>query len=852
MSNNAACKISVTCGSNPNLLIDNTCRRTRFIYNSSVKVAQIEALMARKRRGYRSQAYVKPVVYSSTYRANVNPAGDTGRNVKPPVTALVNTRQKVTCEVSFGKAACHTQGNVKHTPCESSNGKQPCEALPNVKLISSQNGADNGLKQSVYSSVDASQVLPKSAHGESDPTAKAISSQEVSVDMNTVDLGFEHQPISPAKVISTPGREGRCPVVVMDNSVVSTNENLGKSNASNKNHTMGEVHPIYDINHAGVVDKFVNSILHANQFNLSESTPKVDTEIYNAWRCQSDFKFGFVSIDEQLLPDTEHISNVSHGSPFKIHEIVRSTNKPNFMQARFPVDSQLNVHAWEKHLQGYWDRQLIHLIRFGFPLDYNRSCELIHEQGNHKSATEFPNDVNAYIEEEKKYNALLGPFDRHPIPSGHCSPFMTRAKPNSDRRRIIIDLSWPIGASVNAGIDKTSYLGSTFSLNFPTVDDITRHLKSIGRGAFLYKVDVSRAFRHVKIDPGDYDLLGLEWQGVYVDTCIPFGTRHGSQIFQRLSDAVRYMMRQKGYVMVDYIDDYVGMGVPSVAWASYNALTELMAELGLTISEKKLVPPSTQVTCLGVLIDTVKGTLAIPPEKLQDITQAVRHWLGKDVASKRQLQSILGLLLYVHKCVKPARIFLNRMLDLLRSCHGCQKIKLTSNFKRDLRWFAKFLPTYNGISLYDHKQVDVTLELDACLTGFGGRSGNFVYHLPIQRGFRNWTIVHLEMINILLATRLFKFQWASKKVLIRCDNEAVVTVLKSGKTKDPYLAACARNIWFESALADIDLQYAHIRGWITKWRMSYLDGRVQYNRHNGYSHKLACPYGWMYLINYWS
>ena len=56
MSNNAACKISVTCGSNPNLLMDNTCRCTRFIYNSSVKVAQIEALMARKRKRYRSQA----------------------------------------------------------------------------------------------------------------------------------------------------------------------------------------------------------------------------------------------------------------------------------------------------------------------------------------------------------------------------------------------------------------------------------------------------------------------------------------------------------------------------------------------------------------------------------------------------------------------------------------------------------------------------------------------------------------------------------------------------------------------------------------------------------------------------
>ena len=68
------------------------------------------------------------------------------------------------------------------------------------------------------------------------------------------------------------------------------------------------------------------------------------------------------------------------------------------------------------------------------------------------------------------------------------------------------------------------------------------------------------------------------------------------------------------------------------------------------------------------------------------------------------------------------------------------------------------------------------------------------------------------MVSILIAIRLLKFQWASHKVLIRCDNEAVVTVLKSGKTRDSYLAACTHNIWLESALADIDLQYAHIRG----------------------------------------
>ena len=90
---------------------------------------------------------------------------------------------------------------------------------------------------------------------------------------------------------------------------------------------------------------------------------------------------------------------------------------------------------------------------------------------------------------------------------------MTRAKPSSDRCRVIIDLSWPLGASGNAGIDKDSYLDSNFCLTFYTVDDITGELRKLGRSAWLYKTDVSRAFRHVKVDPGDYGLLGLKWQG---------------------------------------------------------------------------------------------------------------------------------------------------------------------------------------------------------------------------------------------------------------------------------------------------------------------------------------------------
>ena len=68
------------------------------------------------------------------------------------------------------------------------------------------------------------------------------------------------------------------------------------------------------------------------------------------------------------------------------------------------------------------------------------------------------------------------------------------------------------------------------------------------------------------------------------------------------------------------------------------------------------------------------------------------------------------------------------------------------------------------------------------------------------------------MVNILMALRLFAKLWSTKKILKQCDNQAVVTVLRSGKTRDAFLAASARNIWYLTALHDIDLQFTHIRG----------------------------------------
>ena len=48
------------------------------------------------------------------------------------------------------------------------------------------------------------------------------------------------------------------------------------------------------------------------------------------------------------------------------------------------------------------------------------------QQTNHASAIEFPDDIQAYLDEEGHYKAILGPFKDLPIENMHISPMMTR------------------------------------------------------------------------------------------------------------------------------------------------------------------------------------------------------------------------------------------------------------------------------------------------------------------------------------------------------------------------------------------------------------------------------------------
>ena len=90
----------------------------------------------------------------------------------------------------------------------------------------------------------------------------------------------------------------------------------------------------------------------------------------------------------------------------------------------------------------------------------------------------------------------------------HTSPFLTRDKSSSEKKRVIVDLSWPKGQGVNSQVNPDSYAGVDFLLTLPTIDHVTRAVTKFGKNLFIAKIDISRAFKHVPIDPRDVKWLG--------------------------------------------------------------------------------------------------------------------------------------------------------------------------------------------------------------------------------------------------------------------------------------------------------------------------------------------------------
>ena len=330
---------------------------------------------------------------------------------------------------------------------------------------------------------------------------------------------------------------------------------------------------------------------------------------------------GYIALESTSFqfigPDRASINTDCSDHYLNVARTIKQSGLPNYKQVRIPLNSGLCIDSWKEYLRQYKDQKLVQYLQFGYPLSISHP-ELLSNQSvtNHFSALQYREAVSLFLAKERSHGAILGPienFDQHSSNKFvHCSPILTRPK-GPNKRRVILDLSYPKGLALNDQVDRSRFDGDQFLLKFPSIDDIVQEICSHKDDVVISKIDVARAFRNLRVDPADALKLGITWENdVYIDVAVAFGWVHGSTAFQRVSDAVTYIMAQDGIKLFAYIDDYIMISPKSSSDTEFQRLASLLVELGLPSNpDKQTPPPCRKLTCLGIQIDMTKMNLAL-------------------------------------------------------------------------------------------------------------------------------------------------------------------------------------------------------------------------------------------------
>ena len=106
----------------------------------------------------------------------------------------------------------------------------------------------------------------------------------------------------------------------------------------------------------------------------------------------------------------------------------------------------------------------------------------------------------------------------------------------------------------------------------------------------------------------------LQWSGLL----LPFGLRSAPRIISAVANAIESCCKHKGTSFVEYyLDDYIIEGMPGSKQCAgdLQLIGEVCSDLQILLPEHKRKGHSMKLTFLVHSIDSVAGSLSLPPEK---------------------------------------------------------------------------------------------------------------------------------------------------------------------------------------------------------------------------------------------
>ena len=470
-------------------------------------------------------------------------------------------------------------------------------------------------------------------------------------------------------------------------------------------------------------------------------------------------------------------------------------------------------------LRNYHDQEVIQFLAYGWPINFTGSPSPPVIPRNHRGATDHPQEIRKYLQKEVEHKSVIGPFHEIPFSVAMLSPLNTTDKKDSNEKRIIIDHSFRSDgiSSVNENIDMNDYFGTSMKLSYPSIDTLVQFVLQVGKGALLYKRDIRRCYRQIPTDPKDAHLLGYHFDNhFYFDISLPMGLSSAAYCAQRTTNMIKFIATEIGLLIANYLDDFGGVSPPTEAMDHYLALGRLLRNSGVEENVDKATPPNERMIFLGILFDSLAMTLSIPPDKLQEIFDLLRTWEHKETMTRHELESLIGKLNHIAQCVRPGRIFIARLLAGLRGLPRKGRFPIDPEMKKDIIWWQRHATLFNGISQIPQApwgEPNTLISCDATLQGCGGwlEPGHYFREkFPIEIANKHLHISALEMLTLLITVKVWISKCESNRLQIYSDNMATVIAVNTGKSRDPFMNACLRELCYILCKYNCELKVRHI------------------------------------------
>ena len=508
-----------------------------------------------------------------------------------------------------------------------------------------------------------------------------------------------------------------------------------------------------------------------------------------------------------------------------------------------PVDvDKLEQLLIESEYDASKTKYLINSFRNGFDLGYRGQVKVKRTAPNLKLRMGSPTILWNKVMKEVKERRYAGPFSQIPFEHYIQSPIGLVSKDGGANTRLIFHLSYPrSGDSVNSCTPR-----EFCTVKYPSFDDaIKLCLREIKQGIeivhiengkiliFLGKSDLRSAFCNLGMFPGQFCFLVMKAKSpidqktyYFVDKCLPFGASISCAHFQNFADALKHIMLYKtGKDLVNYLDDFLFMALlRAVCDAQIQQFLDLCESIKFPVSIEKTVWGDTWIIFLGLLINAVQKLICIPEDKITRAIQLIDDILNqkKHKATVHQIQKLCGFLNFIGRGIVPGRAFTRRLYAVTggkeiakRKLKPHHHVRLTSENILDLKIWRYFLqhPTAYCrpfMDLSDELQVqNTTLHTDSSKNpklGCGGWCESNWFFVKWNEQFvidHDPSIAYLDLYALAIGVKLWMGKFRNKRILIHCDNQAVVQMVNNNTSSCPHCMKLIRIIVLESLIQNV-------------------------------------------------